>query len=175
MNQGIQPFEPLDFLILEEELDHSCTTENAGDQANSFNTLNPGSTPHEYGRSSSINPPCIQGIRSDHNSTVIQTYEPVQIMSPETNNRKRKAEQAVKYAFRTRSETDILDDGYKWRKNYFRCAHSMCDIKKTVERDAHDNGIVITTYLGKHNHGSPYVVYYNGNSETVHAELSVRQ
>lgn len=70
-----------------------------------------------------------------------------------------------KVAFRTRTEIDILDDGYKWRKygkktvkespyprNYFKCAVQGCPIKKRVERDGADPGIVITTYLGNHNH-----------------------
>jgi len=147
MKRETKPFEPLDFLVSEEEFDHSCTSDDAGDK----------------------------GLRSDQNSSVIQTHEPLQTMSPEISSRKRKAERALKYAFLTRSESDILEDGYKWRKygkklvknspnprNYFRCSDSSCDVKKTVERDAHDKGIVITTYLGKHNHGSPSVIYYIG-------------
>nr|UVI02241.1 WRKY1 [Picea wilsonii] len=176
MNEGTKPFEPLDFLVFEEEFDHSCTSDDAGEQAYSFNTVKLGpSTPFEYARSFSSNRPCSQGLRSDHNSCVIETHEPLQTMSPEISSRKRNAERALKYAFLTRSESDILEDGYKWRKygkklvknspnprNYFRCSDSSCDVKKTVERDARDKGIVITTYLGKHNHGSPTVIYYIG-------------
>lgn len=181
MNQGTQAFEPLDFLV-SEEFDNSCKNDDAGDKANKFKTVNPGrDIPPEYARSCSTNPSCVHGLCSDYNSSnscVTETNKPLQTMSPETNNRKRKAERALKYAFLTRSETDILDDGYKWRKygkkfvknrpnprNYYRCSDSNCDVKKTVERDARDKGIVITTYLGKHNHGSPSVIYYIGNPE----------
>uniref|UniRef100_A0ACD5TEI5 Uncharacterized protein n=1 Tax=Avena sativa TaxID=4498 RepID=A0ACD5TEI5_AVESA len=76
-------------------------------------------------------------------------------------------------AFRTRSEIEILDDGYKWRKygkksvknspnprNYFRCSTEGCDVKKRVERDGDDPAYVVTTYDGTHNHVSPSTVYY---------------
>ncbi|XP_057862400.1 uncharacterized protein LOC131070774 isoform X2 [Cryptomeria japonica] len=94
-------------------------------------------------------------------------------------DKKKKSEEisqgAARYAFMTRSKVDILDDGYKWRKygkkvvnsnpnprNYYKCSNSDCKVKKRVERDAHDKGIVITTYEGKHNHESS-VIYYIGN------------
>ncbi|KAH9331259.1 hypothetical protein KI387_003367 [Taxus chinensis] len=87
--------------------------------------------------------------------------------------RKRNSEKAPRYVFKTKSEADILEDGYKWRKygkkyikntpnprNYYRCSAKNCNVKKRVERDAVDKGIVITTYEGKHNHQSPSLVYY---------------
>ncbi|WVZ99415.1 hypothetical protein U9M48_044720 [Paspalum notatum var. saurae] len=76
-------------------------------------------------------------------------------------------------AFRTRSEIEILDDGYKWRKygkksvknspnprNYYRCSTEGCNVKKRVERDKDDPSYVVTTYEGTHNHVSPSTVYY---------------
>ncbi|KAF7817361.1 17.3 kDa class II heat shock protein-like [Senna tora] len=64
-----------------------------------------------------------------------------------------------RYAFRTKSEVEILDDGYKWRKygkkmvknspnprNYYRCIEEGCSVKKRVERDRDDPKYVITTY-----------------------------
>ncbi|KAG1367584.1 putative WRKY transcription factor 51 [Cocos nucifera] len=76
-------------------------------------------------------------------------------------------------AFRTRSEVEILDDGFKWRKygkksvknspnprNYYRCSTEGCSVKKRVERDKEDPSYVITTYEGTHNHMSPSLVYY---------------
>ncbi|KAL6610562.1 hypothetical protein ACP70R_040531 [Stipagrostis hirtigluma subsp. patula] len=76
-------------------------------------------------------------------------------------------------AFRTRSEIEILDDGYKWRKygkksvknspnprNYYRCSTEGCSVKKRVERDRDDPSYVVTTYEGTHNHVSPSTVYY---------------
>ncbi|GMH31493.1 hypothetical protein Nepgr_033336 [Nepenthes gracilis] len=70
-----------------------------------------------------------------------------------------------KYAFHTRSEVDILEDGYRWRKygqktvknnrfprNYYRCTHPGCNVKKQVERLTKDEKIVATTYEGVHTH-----------------------
>ncbi|CAL9178946.1 probable WRKY transcription factor 2 [Musa acuminata AAA Group] len=68
----------------------------------------------------------------------------------------------------TTSEVDILDDGYRWRKygqkvvkgnpnprSYYKCTHPGCNVRKHVERAAHDLKSVITTYEGKHNHDVP--------------------
>ncbi|KAI5019791.1 probable WRKY transcription factor 75 [Hordeum vulgare subsp. vulgare] len=76
-------------------------------------------------------------------------------------------------AFRTRTEIEILDDGYKWRKygkksvknspnprNYYRCSTEGCSVKKRVERDRDDPAYVVTTYEGTHSHASPSTVYY---------------
>ncbi|KAF9687863.1 hypothetical protein SADUNF_Sadunf02G0137400 [Salix dunnii] len=70
-----------------------------------------------------------------------------------------------RFAFQTRSEDDILDDGYRWRKygqkavknsqyprSYYRCTHHTCNVKKQVQRLSRDTGIVVTTYEGVHNH-----------------------
>ncbi|XP_043722023.1 probable WRKY transcription factor 51 [Telopea speciosissima] len=85
-----------------------------------------------------------------------------------------KMDVGFRIAFRTKSELEIMDDGFKWRKygkksvknspyprNYYRCASGGCHVKKTVERDREDSSYVITTYNGIHNHESPCVVYYN--------------
>nr|CAD1833902.1 unnamed protein product [Ananas comosus var. bracteatus] len=76
-------------------------------------------------------------------------------------------------AFRMKSEVEIVDDGFRWRKygkksvknspnprNYYRCSTEGCSVKKRVERDKDDPSYVITTYEGVHNHMSPGVVYY---------------
>ncbi|KAK6912954.1 WRKY domain [Dillenia turbinata] len=70
-----------------------------------------------------------------------------------------------RYAFQTRSQVDILDDGYRWRKygqkavknnkfprSYYRCAHKGCKVKKQIQRLSKDEGIVVTTYEGMHAH-----------------------
>ncbi|XP_010250654.1 PREDICTED: probable WRKY transcription factor 75 [Nelumbo nucifera] len=70
-----------------------------------------------------------------------------------------------RYAFQTRSQVDILDDGYRWRKygqkavknnkfprSYYRCTHQGCNVKKQVQRLCKDEGIVVTTYEGMHTH-----------------------
>ncbi|XP_057949618.1 probable WRKY transcription factor 75 [Malania oleifera] len=70
-----------------------------------------------------------------------------------------------RYAFQTRSQVDILDDGYRWRKygqkavknnkfarSYYRCTHQGCNVKKQVQRLSKDEGVVVTTYEGMHSH-----------------------
>ncbi|KAL2525663.1 putative WRKY transcription factor 50 [Abeliophyllum distichum] len=72
-----------------------------------------------------------------------------------------------KVAFKTKSEIEILDDGYKWRKygkkkvknspnprNYYKCSIQGCPVKKRIERDKEDPMYVVTTYEGIHNHSS---------------------
>ncbi|XP_021311135.1 WRKY transcription factor WRKY24 isoform X2 [Sorghum bicolor] len=79
---------------------------------------------------------------------------------------------ASRIGFRTRSEVDVLDDGFKWRKygkkavksspnprNYYRCSSEGCGVKKRVERDSDDPRYVITTYDGVHNHAAPGAAY----------------
>ncbi|KAI3838174.1 hypothetical protein MKX03_016375 [Papaver bracteatum] len=70
-----------------------------------------------------------------------------------------------RFCFKTKSEVDVLDDGYKWRKygqkvvkdtqhprSYYRCTVDTCRVKKRVERLAEDPRMVITTYEGRHGH-----------------------
>ncbi|KAK8453018.1 hypothetical protein SEVIR_5G212600v4 [Setaria viridis] len=79
----------------------------------------------------------------------------------------RKRDGGGRIAFKTRSEVDVLDDGYRWRKygkklvknspnprNYYRCSSAGCGVKKRVERARDDESFVITTYDGVHNHPS---------------------
>ncbi|CAN1180170.1 WRKY transcription factor WRKY24 [Linum perenne] len=76
----------------------------------------------------------------------------------------------------TRSEIDILDDGYRWRKygqkvvkgnpnprSYYKCTYVGCPVRKHVERASTDLRSVVTTYEGKHNHDVPAV---RGSSHT---------
>ncbi|KAJ6804465.1 putative WRKY transcription factor 12 [Iris pallida] len=70
-----------------------------------------------------------------------------------------------RFCFKTRSDVDVLDDGYKWRKygqkivknslhprSYYRCTNNNCRVKKRVERLSEDCRMVITTYEGRHTH-----------------------
>eukprot|EP00262_Sarcandra_glabra_P018878 TRINITY_DN6928_c0_g2_i1.p1 TRINITY_DN6928_c0_g2~~TRINITY_DN6928_c0_g2_i1.p1 ORF type:complete len:162 (+),score=35.96 TRINITY_DN6928_c0_g2_i1:50-487(+) len=70
-----------------------------------------------------------------------------------------------RFCFKTMSDVDVLDDGYKWRKygqkvvkntqhprSYYRCTQDNCRVKKRVERLAEDPRMVITTYEGRHIH-----------------------
>ncbi|XP_008793281.3 probable WRKY transcription factor 51 [Phoenix dactylifera] len=90
-----------------------------------------------------------------------------------SDTKRMKVETGCRIGFRTKSEVDVLDDGFKWRKygkksvknspnprNYYRCSREGCAVKKRVERDAEDSSYVITTYEGVHNHESPGTVSY---------------
>ncbi|XP_057806965.1 probable WRKY transcription factor 51 [Salvia miltiorrhiza] len=81
---------------------------------------------------------------------------------------KYKAQDDCRFAFRTKTQLEVMDDGYKWRKygkkmvknspnprNYYKCSSGGCNVKKRVERDCLDPNYVITTYQGTHNHASP--------------------
>ncbi|KAL1337474.1 hypothetical protein HN51_032154 [Arachis hypogaea] len=70
-----------------------------------------------------------------------------------------------RFCFKTMSDVDVLDDGYKWRKygqkvvkntqhprSYYHCTEEKCRVKKRVERLAEDPRMVITTYEGRHVH-----------------------
>ncbi|KAF7834209.1 putative WRKY transcription factor 13 [Senna tora] len=54
-----------------------------------------------------------------------------------------------RFCFKTMSDVDVLDDGYKWRKYGQK---DNCRVKKRVERLAEDPRMVITTYEGRHVH-----------------------
>ncbi|XP_028231004.1 probable WRKY transcription factor 13 [Glycine soja] len=85
-----------------------------------------------------------------------------------TKMKKIKARRKVReprFCFKTMSDMDVLDDGYKWRKygqkvvksthhprSYYRCIQDNCRVKKRVERFAEDPRMVITTYEGRHVH-----------------------
>ncbi|XP_031505530.1 probable WRKY transcription factor 51 [Nymphaea colorata] len=92
--------------------------------------------------------------------------------SGKRNGSKKRKGEPCRVAFRTMSEVEIMDDGYRWRKygkksvknspnprNYYRCSCAGCNVKKRVERDREDNRFVITTYEGVHNHESPCIIY----------------
>ncbi|KAJ7521739.1 hypothetical protein O6H91_19G065700 [Diphasiastrum complanatum] len=79
-----------------------------------------------------------------------------------------KRQRGPRYALRTRSDVEVMDDGYRWRKygqkavknspyprSYYRCTNLDCKVKKRVERSAEDAGLVITTYEGVHTHHCP--------------------
>ncbi|XP_061358433.1 probable WRKY transcription factor 51 [Gastrolobium bilobum] len=98
-----------------------------------------------------------------------------------------RVEVSSRITFRTRSQLEIMDDGYKWRKygkksvknspnprNYYKCSCEGCNVKKRVERDRDDSSYVLTTYEGVHNHESPCNVYYNQMS-LVHSYDWARQ
>ncbi|KAG6391090.1 hypothetical protein SASPL_148839 [Salvia splendens] len=59
---------------------------------------------------------------------------------------KKKKSIPQRVAFHTRSEEDILDDGFKWRK------YGQKSVKNSIQRLSKDNSVVVTTYEGIHNH-----------------------
>ncbi|KAM3345453.1 putative WRKY transcription factor 26 [Capsicum galapagoense] len=80
-----------------------------------------------------------------------------------------------KVVLQVESETDILEDGYRWRKygqkvvkgnpnprSYYKCTSAGCLVRKHVERASDDLKSVITTYEGKHNHEVPSANKTNG-------------
>nr|WCL15187.1 WRKY10336 [Atractylodes chinensis] len=84
-----------------------------------------------------------------------------------------------KIVVQTRSEVDLLDDGFKWRKygqkvvkgntnprSYYKCTYAGCNVRKHVERAPSDPKSVVTTYEGKHNHDIPVARHrgYNSNN-----------
>ncbi|KAJ9168190.1 hypothetical protein P3X46_019747 [Hevea brasiliensis] len=86
---------------------------------------------------------------------------------PSIGEGREKKEVKERVAFKTKSDVEILDDGFKWRKygkkmvknspnprNYYRCSVEGCPVKKRIERDREDIRYVITTYEGIHNHPS---------------------
>ncbi|XP_062180538.1 WRKY transcription factor 23-like [Phragmites australis] len=86
----------------------------------------------------------------------------------EKKKRGEKKAREPRVAFRTKSEVDHLEDGYRWRKygqkavknssyprSYYRCTAARCGVKKQVERSQQDPSSVITTYEGQHTHPSP--------------------
>ncbi|XWS69287.1 hypothetical protein CRYUN_Cryun04dG0166200 [Craigia yunnanensis] len=91
--------------------------------------------------------------------------------------------QKQRYAFQTRSQVDILDDGYRWRKygqkavknnkfprSYYRCTHQGCNVKKQVQRLTKDEGIVVTTYEGMHSHP---IEKSNDNFEHILSQMQI--
>nr|QIN97393.1 WRKY56 transcription factor [Isatis tinctoria] len=83
----------------------------------------------------------------------------------ERHKGKKKREREPRFAFQTRSQVDILDDGYRWRKygqkavknnpfprSYYKCTQEGCRVKKQVQRLSGDEQVVVTTYQGVHTH-----------------------
>ncbi|CAL9104937.1 unnamed protein product [Musa textilis] len=96
------------------------------------------------------------------------------MMSCGNETKRTKVGDGCRIGFRTKSEVEILDDGFKWRKygkksvknspnprNYYRCSTEGCGVKKRVERDREDPRFVITTYDGVHNHISPWTLCHD--------------
>ncbi|XP_022997286.1 probable WRKY transcription factor 50 isoform X2 [Cucurbita maxima] len=104
-----------------------------------------------------------------YQSGEIEEFVGSTIQQGEPSSRDSGRERGVRerFAFKTKSEVEVLDDGFKWRKygkkmvknspnprNYYKCSVEGCPVKKRVERDREDPKYVITTYEGVHTHAS---------------------
>ncbi|KAL3613467.1 putative WRKY transcription factor 13 [Castilleja foliolosa] len=98
-------------------------------------------------------------------SGVLDDHLGVSGMKNKKSMKGRRKVREPRFCFKTMSDVDILDDGYKWRKygqkvvkntqhprSYYRCTQDSCRVKKRVERLADDPRMVITTYEGRHTH-----------------------
>lgn len=104
---------------------------------------------------------------------------PVSAPVPADSTSSHKMVAEPKIVVQTRSEVDLLDDGFKWRKygqkvvkgntnprSYYKCTYTGCNVRKHVERAPSDPKSVVTTYEGKHNHDIPVARHrsYNSNN-----------
>ncbi|CAA2997395.1 probable WRKY transcription factor 75 [Olea europaea subsp. europaea] len=114
-----------------------------------------------YSRITSMEIPgsSISGVTQSNSLTGVETEVKIGKKRGEKISRK------PRYAFQTRTQVDILDDGYRWRKygqkavknnkfprSYYRCTYQGCTVKKQVQRLSNDEGMVVTTYEGTHSH-----------------------
>ncbi|KAF8109574.1 hypothetical protein N665_0094s0041 [Sinapis alba] len=99
--------------------------------------------------------------RHKHNTTPVGVGCTLKMKKLKTRRKVREP----RFCFKTLSDVDVLDDGYRWRKygqkvvkntqhprSYYRCTQEKCRVKKRVERLADDPRMVITTYEGRHLH-----------------------
>ncbi|CAA7020596.1 unnamed protein product [Microthlaspi erraticum] len=99
--------------------------------------------------------------RHKHNTTSLGVVSTLKMKKLKTRRKVREP----RFCFKTLSDVDVLDDGYRWRKygqkvvkntqhprSYYRCTQDKCRVKKRVERLAEDPRMVITTYEGRHLH-----------------------
>ncbi|KAL1190295.1 putative WRKY transcription factor 13 [Cardamine amara subsp. amara] len=99
--------------------------------------------------------------RHKHNTASLGVVSTLKMKKLKTRRKVREP----RFCFKTLSEVDVLDDGYRWRKygqkvvkntqhprSYYRCTQDKCRVKKRVERLADDPRMVITTYEGRHLH-----------------------
>lgn len=95
---------------------------------------------------------------------------------PQQSGRSSAAPPVDRRTVETETESDNIDDGYRWRKygqknvkgnsnprSYYKCTSAGCTVRKQVERSSKDPKILITTYEGKHNHDPPQVVGRGGS------------
>ncbi|KAG0630322.1 hypothetical protein M758_1G170100 [Ceratodon purpureus] len=129
----------------------------------------PGELPDSStGKRKSPTPPIELDDKDDSAITELKKTAPSENITKPRKKKNAKRSREPRYAIRTRSDVDIMDDGFKWRKygqkavknspyprNYYRCTTPQCPVRKRVERSSEDSGMVITTYEGTHTHHTP--------------------
>ncbi|WPT17672.1 WRKY transcription factor WRKY24 [Picochlorum sp. SENEW3] len=97
--------------------------------------------------------------------------------APREKKTERKKHETSKTVIRTETDSDQIEDGYKWRKygqkvvkgnphprSYYKCTSTGCRVRKQVERCSDNVGVLITTYEGKHTHDPPLM--RNNNTQS---------
>ncbi|KAF7840038.1 putative WRKY transcription factor 51 [Senna tora] len=167
LNSSSDEFIISDFLMLDEDYydeDYCC---------NNWSQQSTEESSEKTTTTSDATAGLISGATSSHNRHNIKSEDGV---------KGKKKEEKQRVGFRTRSEVDVLDDGYKWRKyvkksvksnphprNYYKCSSEGCKVKKRVERDKDDSSYVITSYEGTHNHETPLSHYCSQIPTFVHS------
>ncbi|KAG2586560.1 probable WRKY transcription factor 12 [Panicum virgatum] len=106
-----------------------------------------------------------EGLAAGHSGAAALGVGAVRMKKAGGGGKARRKVREPRFCFKTMSDVDVLDDGYKWRKygqkivkntqhprSYYRCTQDNCRVKKRVERLAEDPRMVITTYEGRHVH-----------------------
>ncbi|KFK30520.1 hypothetical protein AALP_AA7G273300 [Arabis alpina] len=119
--------------------------------------------------------------RHKHNTASLGVVSTLKMKKLKTKRKVREP----RFCFKTLSEVDVLDDGYRWRKygqkvvkntqhprSYYRCTQDKCKVKKRVERLADDPRMVITTYEGRHLHSPSNHLDEDSLSSSHHSPLS---
>ncbi|XP_041008279.1 probable WRKY transcription factor 3 isoform X2 [Juglans microcarpa x Juglans regia] len=156
-----------------------CPQSRAGNQNKSSETVPAYSVPQGDQESTGAGPPKLPGSSDSEEEGDLEARGEGDLDEPNPKRRitdtgasevtlRHKTVTEPKIIVQTRSEVDLLDDGYRWRKygqkvvkgnphprSYYKCTNPGCNVRKHVERASTDPKAVITTYEGKHNHDIP--------------------
>ncbi|XP_024367828.1 uncharacterized protein [Physcomitrium patens] len=90
-----------------------------------------------------------------------------------------------RHIVKRRTDLDMVEDGYKWRKygqktvlsspyprSYYKCTTAGCRVRKQVSRCVEDRGLVIASYEGEHHH--PKISQQTCSSKTSHSQNTAK-